>query len=339
MSGPKCIRVKQPARYAQTGRARLVQLRETLSREQREELEKRPVAVGYDLAKLLGSVAKVEDARENSAPEIPPSVLNKPAIDSFELVWNKFVESAGKRFSITTLEAHRQQFLELSKISRDRNSVNSAASDIERSMAKHLEKIKAVAVGLVEAGVVAKTLINEKVVSSFHATASRQWHDRHELLAKTNGEPEMTPEIVLEGITSLVKDAQTIFEEAIGREQNSEARLDLLKATITSLKSLGFFVNDPQYEDPQNPLASVVLTATRGAEKVYVSVPLVGEVHSRWDGIPDEPCIDSFLEYLDQLKEHGFECEPTRQDLQNRPRLLKKGEKALPRNGTEGKSV
>ena len=340
MSGPKHYRVRRPKKYTQKQQARVQQRKEQISNAQAEQLKELDI-----VKKTAEFVKKVAKSKEVYVPatlktiEIEPSVLNKPTVDAFELSWKSFIEAAGKRFPSQTLEDRRQQFLELSKTSRDQNVVRSSAAAIERSLSEHLEKVNAVAIALSEVQVLAEALDNENAVTSFHASAKGQWRTRHDRLANTISSPDAAPDKALADAKDLVTEARTIIDEAIGREQDSEARYDLLQATIESLKSLGFVVSDPQYENLQNPLGPVVLSATRGPERVYISVPLAGEVQSQWNGIPDESCADGFLTYLDKLKEKGFECEPTRQDLQNRPRLIKKGEKALPRSSAEGRSV
>jgi hypothetical protein len=120
--------------------------------------------------------------------------------------------------------------------------------------------------------------------------------------------------------------------ESLTKESNFEVRNKLLQTTINALQSLGFFVSDPEYSNPADPLGKVALMATRGAERVVLSVPLVGDVQSDWQGVPEEPCKGDFFAFLDKLEEGGFPCKPTRPDLQERPQLIRKGEKQLPGN-------
>jgi hypothetical protein len=135
-----------------------------------------------------------------------------------------------------------------------------------------------------------------------------------------------------DALTKLIEEGRDIVRQAIRAEADFQARNDLLQATIESLKSLGFYVDDPVFVDPDDPLAPVTLTATRGAERVYLSVPLSGQVKSEWHGLPEANCAVHLAEYLEQLKQRGFECRPHRPDLVQPPRLLAKGAKTLPRD-------
>lgn len=140
------------------------------------------------------------------------------------------------------------------------------------------------------------------------------------------------PDSSAAALTTLIEEGRQVVRRAFQVESDFQARNDLLQATIESLKSLGFYVDDPVFVGSGDPLAPVTLTATRGAERVYLSVPLSGQVTSEWHGLPEANCAVHLAEYLDQLRQRGFECQPHRPDLVQPPRLLAKGAKTLPRD-------
>ena len=105
------------------------------------------------------------------------------------------------------------------------------------------------------------------------------------------------------------------------------------------MKEIGFFVHDPQYENPADPTGPVIIKAVRGDEEVTTSVDLSETIKSVWNGLADERCKDSFFDYVEQMKAKGVEVKPHREDLRDRPILKQKGANELPRSATREKGT
>ena len=184
-----------------------------------------------------------------------------------------------------------------------------------------------------------KTVTAEKAAQTFSAGDLAAIRDKY---AKATAAPNLLgdgPEKAAESLRRLAAQSRSLVTESLTKESNFDVRNKLLQTTIDALQSLGFFVSDPEYANPADPLGNVALTATRGSERVVLSVPLVGDVQSDWQGVPEEPCKGDFFAFLDKLEEGGFPCKPTRPDLQERPKLIRKGEKQLPSNAGSSRTA
>jgi hypothetical protein len=211
-------------------------------------------------------------------------------------------------------------------------SIKAAATQLQQDLHKHIDFIKAFRAVEAECADCMKTLNAEKAVQTFSAAGLATIRENY---AKAVAAPKLLadgPEKAAENLRRLASQSRSLVTESLTKESNFEVRNKLLQTTIGALQSLGFFVADPEYSNPADPLGNVALTATRGAERVVLSVPLVGDVQSDWQGVPEEPCKGDFFAFLDKLEEGGFPCKPTRPDLQERPKLIRKGEKQLPGN-------
>jgi hypothetical protein len=135
---------------------------------------------------------------------------------------------------------------------------------------------------------------------------------------------------VLQRCEELLARAEQMNKEAGETQEAYATRNELLSDVVESLQEIGFFVGDPQFEDPNNPAGPVSLKATRGSEEISASIDLTDTVRSTWDGEAGEHCKQAFFQYVDQMKSRGIEVKPTRADLQDRPELKQKGARSLP---------
>jgi len=243
------------------------------------------------------------------------------------------------RFSTDSLEAKFSELQELANRAKDSASVQTAALELNRSIEQHVEQTAAFRAVEAECADSLKALAGEKSVRTFSAADMAQIMDRHRSATSSAGLLDDGPEKAAERLRQVIASSKSLVTESLTKESNFEVRNKLLNTTIQALQSLGFFVSDPEYSTPTNPLGNVHLTATRGSERVVLSVPLVGDVQSDWQGVPDEPCKGDFFTFLDKLEEGGFPCKPTRPDLQERPKLIRKGEKQLPGEAGASRSV
>jgi hypothetical protein len=188
------------------------------------------------------------------------------------------------------------------------------------------ERVEAEAAALVD------SMTTTDAPATFLPKSRAEWLQRHSVVTSPSELATNGPVSSSDALTKLIEEGRQVVQRAFQVEADFQARNDLLQATIDSLKSLGFYVDEPVFVDPSDPLTPVTLTGTRGAERVYLSVPLSGQVTSEWQGLPEAECVVHLAEYLEQLKNRGFECQPHRPDLVPPPRLLAKGAKTLPRD-------
>lgn len=132
-------------------------------------------------------------------------------------------------------------------------------------------------------------------------------------------------------------DGKALVEYALDVSQQVERRREVVRAITESFHAIGFFTNVGVAEQAAVPGQPVIIVARKGTEEVTVSLPLGdAPVQSCWEGQTNERCIDSFLDYVEQMGKRGIECRPARSDLANRPRLRQAGRKDLPRSRSEG---
>ncbi len=137
-------------------------------------------------------------------------------------------------------------------------------------------------------------------------------------------------DVLLERCQNLVAQAEQISHDAGAKQAAFATRNELLADVVSSLQEIGFFVSDPQFENPSDPAGPVLVKATRGREEVAATVDLTDTIRSTWNGIGEEHCKDAFFQYVDQMQAKGIEIKPTRADLQDRPKLKQKGARSLP---------
>jgi hypothetical protein len=106
------------------------------------------------------------------------------------------------------------------------------------------------------------------------------------------------------------------------------ARNAVMTDVIDSLKEIGFFVQDPEFADPENPAGAVIIRANRGNQSLCTSISLDQKVESDWQGVHGEYCTDGFFEFVQAMDDRGVIITPN--DFNLKPRLLKKGAKDLP---------
>ena len=266
------------------------------------------------------------------------AVLIASIMGSFEARWRSFITLAENRFSLLVLEEKFEKIQHMGKTANDNLALEKTIAALEGEMANHLNVISTFAQTEVEARSISANLKACKAVRTFCNMLESQWDARHnstlsKVQLRKGGAEQSTVDLRV-----LIEEGNKLIEQALKHGAEFESRESLLKATIESLKSIGFFP-DPVIEDESNPLSAKVLKATRGSENIYISVPLGGVVESRWDGLPDETCIETFKNYLKKLKEKGFECEPTNPGLRDVPILIRKGAIDLPRNNSQQRNV
>jgi hypothetical protein len=246
--------------------------------------------------------------------------------------WEEFSSSVADRWPVTTLAAEVASIEQTAKTNRSIDTIQLLVDSLDTRMTAFLDWVSAFERVEAEAAALAESMATNNVLTAFAPERRNSWLHRHAVATSASELAKVGPTSSGDKLTNLIEEGREILRQAIRAEADFQARNDLLHATIESLKSLGFYVDDPVFVDPGDPLAPVTLTASRGAERVYLSVPLSGQVKSEWHGLPEANCAVHLAEYLEHLKQRGFECHPHRPDLVQPPRLLAKGAKTLPRD-------
>jgi len=263
------------------------------------------------------------------------AVLIASVMGSFEARWRSFNSLADNRFSLLVLEEKFQKIQQMGETAKENLALEKTIAALEGEMANHLNVVSTFAQTEVEARSISANLKVCKAVHTFCNNLESDWDARQKSILSKVQLRQVGPEQSTNGLRVLIKAGNNLIEQALKHEAESESRISLLKATIESLKSIGFFVGPVVNEDESNPLSAAVLTAKKGSEIIYLTVPLGGVVQSRFGGFPSETCTEIFEKYLEKLKEKGFECEATNPGVRDEPKLIGKNAKELPRNNSQ----
>lgn len=179
-------------------------------------------------------------------------------------------------------------------------------------------------------------LSNDDAVHQFTSATVAKWKDGLTALSTRTPGIEVIDELVTRA-EWLCHQAEEIHASAGEQKAKFDERNELLSDILKSWQEIGFFVSDPEYENPNDPGGPVIIKATRGSEQVLASVDLSDTVRTIWNGMADETCKESFFQYVDQMSNKGVEIKPTRPDLQSRPVLKQAGARELPRTKLRGK--
>lgn len=178
----------------------------------------------------------------------------------------------------------------------------------------------------------------DEAVIHFCRERANVWQSEAQTALEEHGHGQVN-DVVLQKCQDLLKRGEAISKEAENTQAAYATRNELLSDVLASLQEIGFFVSDPQFENPNDPAGPVSIKATRGSEEISASIDLSDSVRSTWDGVSGEHCKDAFFEYVDQMKARGIEVKPTRADLQDRPELKQKGARSLPNSDHKRRST
>lgn len=179
-----------------------------------------------------------------------------------------------------------------------------------------------------------ETLGADEAVQTFRDNEARAWAKKVDALLEARAAEGAVEELQARAV-GLREDAVKLHSEAGMCRERFEARNELLADIIGSLKEIGFFVSDPYYQDPGNPVGPVVVKAARGGEEMTASVDLSETVKSVWKGWEDVHCKSAFWDYIERMKQRGVEITADRPDLRQRPILRQKGALDLPQDRAE----
>ncbi len=106
------------------------------------------------------------------------------------------------------------------------------------------------------------------------------------------------------------------------------ARNAVMADVMDSLKEIGFFVQNPEFADPNDPTGAVIIRANRGNQNLETSISLDQKVESDWQGVHGEYCTGGFFEFVQAMDNRGVIVVPNDSNLM--PKLLQKGAKNIP---------
>lgn len=133
-------------------------------------------------------------------------------------------------------------------------------------------------------------------------------------------------------VQTLLKEAERIHTEAGELQAKFDTRNEILRDVIDSLKEIGFFVADPEFEVAHDPLGRVLVKAVRGGEEMTAAIDLTKTIRSNWNGLEQEQCHSAFFDYVDRMQAKGVTVKAHRTDLRQRPVLKQQGAQELPRS-------
>ncbi len=167
-------------------------------------------------------------------------------------------------------------------------------------------------------------------VTSFRRTHLQDWTRETDRLLNSI---QSAPVESLEPVQRQIAQAEALQEEAGLVADRFAERNQLLSDIVSSLKEVGFFVQDPEYANADKPDGTVIVRANRGDQIMTAEVDLEDSVRSDWQGIEGQYCTSAFFDYVNAMGNKGVVVEPVNESLN--PKLLQKGAKQLPSKGTD----
>lgn len=175
-----------------------------------------------------------------------------------------------------------------------------------------------------------ETLGADDDVKHFARTESERWGREADSLVSRMSEQSNLRDALSE-VQNSIGEAESIQEKAGNISDRFNQRNQVLGDIIQSLKEVGFFVDDPEYADPNSPDGAVIVRASRADQVMTAEVGLDQQVRSDWQGIGGEYCTSAFFDYVKAMNDKGIDVTPHDPNL--KPILIEKGEKDLPGSG------
>lgn len=168
---------------------------------------------------------------------------------------------------------------------------------------------------------------NNSNVQSFTAKELSEWRIASEkIVAEISNSPSSIE--TLSRLQHATSQAEQLELKAGEVSDKFFSRNAVLTDIIASLMEIGFFVQDPEFYDANDPAGSVIIRANRGNQSLSTSVSLEQKVESDWQGVHGEYCTGGFFEFVQAMDQRGVIINPENFDL--KPQLLQKGAKDLP---------
>ena len=245
---------------------------------------------------------------------------------------DEFSSAVADRWLVATLSG---EVASIEQAEKTRRSVDPVQILVHLKTSAFLDSVSAFERVKAEAAALAESMATNDALAAFARERRDGWLQRHTGATSASELAKSGPSALGGILTKLIEEGRDIVRHAIRAEADFKARKDLLQVTIELLKSLGFYVDVHAFVDLGDVLAPVTLTATRGVERGYLSVPLSENVKSEWQRLPEANRAIHLAEYFENLKQRGFDCHPHRPDLVQPRRLLVK-EANMPPHDTFG---
>jgi len=137
-------------------------------------------------------------------------------------------------------------------------------------------------------------------------------------------------------LQNIIAKAEALRNKAIEHRETFSRRNQLLKATVESLKEMGFITGQPEFVDESDRIGPVILKAVRGAQSVVIRVPVGDEVETHWHGFPSDDCKGTVDEMLARWRARDFQA--TRGGGPATPPILKQAGAMREPRSVEGKA-
>lgn len=194
----------------------------------------------------------------------------------------------------------------------DADTVRRVAERLRDSMAEHERLLRAYQDMENRAIETAKQLEKDDTVSravNLYSPKEREsWFQRYSAAIDPQYLQQVGPSQATAELQSLTAEAEALRNKAIEHRETFSRRNQLLKATVDSLKEMGFVPGQPEFVDESERLGPVVLKAVRGAQSVVIHVPIGDEVQTHWYGFPGDECKGTVDEMRTKWLARGFEA-------------------------------
>lgn len=251
-----------------------------------------------------------------------------------EVGFAAFEQEIDRRFSRESLVQALNAVQSAGQDAPDADTVRREADRLRESMAEHERLLRAYQDMENRAIETATQLEADDTVSgavTLYSPKEREsWFQHYKAAISPDFLQQAGPSQATVLLRSLVAEAESLRNKAIEHRETFSRRNQLLKATIESLKEIGFITGQPELVDESERLGPVVLKAVRGAQSVVIHVPIGEEVQTHWHGFPGDECQGTVDEVIERLRTRDFEAARQGGPV-DRPVLERLGAKTLPR--------
>lgn len=259
--------------------------------------------------KRLRQVAEAEAAKKEQDRQTALALENESILRNCEIEMNATQHMRDPRFSIGAITQALEEIRVLAAKKTEVDLVREAESRFKLLLTSHLGSVAEFKRHAAEWEDLNNIIKANQNVRIFLGKELGALVEKHEAIVQTHSLKESGPLRAIDALKEITKDASALLMHACQLSAEYDSRNKLLEATIASLKSMGFYVNDPSFLDAKDPCGLVTLSANRAGERIVINIPLSGEIESNWQEIMDSACIKDFHAFLAKLKDAGFPCE------------------------------
>lgn len=223
-----------------------------------------------------------------------------------------FEKETDPRFSLEALVKALNAVQAAGQDAPDADTVRREADELRGYMAEHERLLRTYQDIENRAIETAKQLEMDDTVSravNLYAPKDREsWFQRYNAAIDLRLVEQAGPSKATTELQVLVGEAEALRNKALEHRETFSRRNQLLKATVDSLKEMGFITGQPEFVDESERLGAVVLKAVRGAQSVVIRVPIGDEVETVWNGFPGNECKGTVDEMLEKWRARDFQA-------------------------------